>query len=112
MTFLNLVKSCSEDPHILIPCSFEVPVEGGKRQTIRFNPSNQGSEHTNENLSGHQSATQNAKAFYINCARMQCRINFIDTPGIGDTRYFFDRIMMKIMNLIYNYVSFKSSSEF
>ena len=79
-------KSCVDDPEVLIPCSFEIPSGDGRRIPIIFNPSNAGQESTNENLSGINSATQKPKPFIINCPLFKCRVNLIDTPGIGDTR--------------------------
>ena len=80
------MESCSEDPDILIPCSFDIPSGDGERIEIKCNPSNQGMETINEDLSGVNSATQKPKPFFINCPRMKCKVNLIDTPGIGDTR--------------------------
>ena len=81
-----LNESCSDDPNILIPCKFDIPSEDGERIQIICNPTNQGTESTNEDLSGSNSATQFPKPYYINCAPAQCKVNLIDTPGIGDTR--------------------------
>ena len=83
---LKVRSSCIDDPEVLIPCSFEIPSGDGKRIPIIFNPSNAGVESTNENLSGIHSATQKPKPFIINCPQFKCRVNLIDTPGIGDTR--------------------------
>ena len=80
------MQSCSDDPDILIPCSFDIPSGTGGRIPIKCNPTNQGTESTNENLTGVDSATQKPKPFFINCPIMKCKINLIDTPGIGDTR--------------------------
>ena len=75
-----------EETDILIPCSFDIPSGNGDRIQVLCNPTNLGKESTNEDLSCVNSATQKPKPFFINCPPMKCKINLIDTPGIGDTR--------------------------
>ena len=43
-------------------------------------------EESNEDLSGIYSGTQRPTSYIINCPSFKFRVNFIDTPGIGDTR--------------------------
>ena len=91
---LKPIKSCSEDPDILIPCSFDVPSGNGGRTKIICDPANQDKKTMNEELSGVDFATQKPEPFFINCPLMKCKVNLIDTPGIGDNRLVLIELIM------------------
>ena len=69
---------------MLIPYSFGIQC-GDERIQVELEKEEH-FEEINEDLSGFNSGTQKPTSYIINCPSFNCRVNFIDTPGIGDTR--------------------------